>query len=104
VQKTDALLKKYSTSYKKYFRFPGLCFDPGDVETIEAQGYTVIGDDVYAGDGFEKSPTRIVSNILTHVRPGSIVILHMHGAQMRRKRQMRFPMSLGNFTCEDTRL
>jgi peptidoglycan/xylan/chitin deacetylase (PgdA/CDA1 family) len=24
-------------------------------------------------------------------------------AQMRRKRQMRFPMSLGNFACEDTR-
>ena len=79
VQRTDALLKKYTTSYKKYFRFPGLCFDPGDVETIEAQGYTVIGGDVYAGDGFEKSPTKIVSNILTHVRPGSIVILHMHG-------------------------
>jgi peptidoglycan-N-acetylglucosamine deacetylase len=49
------------------------------VETIEAQGYTVIGGDVYAGDGFEKSPAKIVSNILVHVRPGSIVILHMHG-------------------------
>ena len=79
VQRADALLKKYTTSYQKYFRFPGLCFDPGDLETIEAQGYTVIGGDVYAGDGFEKSPTRIVLNILTHVRPGSIVILHMHG-------------------------
>src|SRR6516225_9698894 len=50
-----------------------------DVETIEAQGYTVIGGDVYGGDGFEKSPAKIVSNVLTHVRPGSIVILHMHG-------------------------
>ena len=79
VQKTDALLKEYTRSYQKYFRFPGLCFDPGDLETIEAQGYTVIGGDVYGGDGFEKSPTRIVLNILTHVRPGSIVILHMHG-------------------------
>ena len=79
VQKTDALLKKYTTSYQKYFRFPGLCFGAGDVETIEAQGYTVIGGDVYGGDGFEKSPARIVSNILTHVRPGSIVILHLHG-------------------------
>jgi peptidoglycan/xylan/chitin deacetylase (PgdA/CDA1 family) len=79
VQRADTLLQKYATSYKKYFRFPGLCFDPGDVETIEAQGYTVIGGDVYAGDGFEKSPAKIVSNILVHVRPGSIVILHMHG-------------------------
>src|SRR3974377_601389 len=79
VQRTDALLKKYTTSYQKYFRFPGLCFGAGDVETIEAQGYTVIGGDVYSGDGFERNPTRIVSNILAHVRPGSIVILHLHG-------------------------
>ncbi len=48
------------------------------METIEAQGYTVIGGDVYAGDGFEKSATKIVSNVLAHVRPGSIVILHLH--------------------------
>jgi peptidoglycan/xylan/chitin deacetylase (PgdA/CDA1 family) len=79
VQRTDALLKKYTTSYQKYFRFPGLCFGAGDIETIEAQGYTVIGGDVYAGDGFEKSATKIVSNVLAHVRSGSIVILHMHG-------------------------
>jgi peptidoglycan/xylan/chitin deacetylase (PgdA/CDA1 family) len=79
VEKTDALLKKYTTSHQNYFRFPGLCFDAGDVETIEAQGYTVIGGDVYSGDGFEKSATKIVSNVLAHVRPGSIVILHMHG-------------------------
>jgi peptidoglycan/xylan/chitin deacetylase (PgdA/CDA1 family) len=79
VQKTDALLKKYTTSYQNYFRFPGLCFGAGDVETIEAQGYTVIGGDVYGGDGFEKSATKIVSNVLIHVWPGSIVILHMHG-------------------------
>jgi len=79
VQRTDALLKKYTTSYQKYFRFPGLCFGVGDVETIEALGYIVIGGDVYAGDGFERSAAKIVSNILVHVRPGSIVILHMHG-------------------------
>src|SRR6516164_657594 len=79
VKRTDELLKRYSRSYKKYFRFPGLCFDASDVERIEAQDYTVIGGDVYAGDGFEKSATKIVSNVLAHVRSGSIVILHMHG-------------------------
>ena len=79
VKRTDELLKRYSRSYKKYFRFPGLCFDASDVERIEAQDYTVIGGDVYAGDGFEKGATKIVSNVLAHVRSGSIVILHMHG-------------------------
>ena len=79
VQRTDDLLKKYATSYKKYFRFPGLCFDAEDVKRVETQGYLVVGGDVYGGDGFEKSPTKIVSNVLAHVHPGSIVILHMHG-------------------------
>ncbi len=79
VQKTDDLLRKYATSHKKYFRFPGLCSDAGAVKTVEDQGYTVIGGDVTGGDGFEKNPKWIVSNVLRNVRPGSIVVLHMHG-------------------------
>ena len=77
--KADELLTKYTTQHKKLFRFPGLCFEKDDVEKIEAQGYIVIGGDVDAGDGFQKSAMKIVSNVLAHVRPGSIVILHMHG-------------------------
>ena len=79
VQRADALLSKYASSYKKYFRFPGLCSDAEDVQKVEAQGYVVIGGDVDGGDGFERSPAKIVSNVLAHVRPGSIIILHMHG-------------------------
>src|ERR1700722_15301125 len=30
VERTDALLQKYAAAYKKYFRFPGLCFDADD--------------------------------------------------------------------------
>jgi peptidoglycan/xylan/chitin deacetylase (PgdA/CDA1 family) len=79
VQRTDELLNKYSAQHKKLFRFPGLCFENEDIEKVEAQGYTVIGGDVDAGDGFQKSAMKIVSNVLEHVRPGSVVILHMHG-------------------------
>lgn len=79
VQKTDELLKKYAVPYKKYFRFPGLCSDAGSVKIVESQGYTVIGGDVDGGDGFQRWPGTIVTNVVNHVRPGSIVILHMHG-------------------------
>jgi hypothetical protein len=79
VRRTDDLLKAYATSYKKYFRFPGLCFDAEDAKSVEAQGYIVIGGDVDGGDAFEKNPRRIVLNVLAHVHPGSIIILHMHG-------------------------
>jgi peptidoglycan-N-acetylglucosamine deacetylase len=79
VERTDALLQKYAVTYKKYFRFPGLCFDADDVKRVEAEDYTVINGDVEGGDGFEKYPAPIVANVVSHVRPGSIVVLHMHG-------------------------
>jgi peptidoglycan/xylan/chitin deacetylase (PgdA/CDA1 family) len=79
VQKTDDLLTKNASSHVKYFRFPGLCFDAHAVKTVEDQGYTIIGGDVDGGDGFEKYAKPIVSNVVSHVRPGSIVVLHMHG-------------------------
>jgi peptidoglycan-N-acetylglucosamine deacetylase len=79
VERTDDLLKKYAVAYKKYFRFPGLCFDADDVKRVEAQDYVVINGDVEGGDGFEKRPGPIIANVVGHVRPGSVVVLHMHG-------------------------
>jgi peptidoglycan/xylan/chitin deacetylase (PgdA/CDA1 family) len=79
VQKTDELLKKYAASYKKYFRFPGLCSDAAVVKKVEDQGYTVVGGDVDGADAFERNPKWIASDVVTHVHPGSIVVLHMHG-------------------------
>lgn len=78
-ERTDALLQKYAVAYKKYFRFPGLCFDADDVKRVEAENYTVINGDVEGDDGFEKYPAPIVGNVVGHVRAGSIVVLHMHG-------------------------
>ena len=79
MQKTDDLLRKYATSYKKYFRFPGLCSDAAAVKRVEDQGYVVVGGDVDGADAFEKSPKWVASDVVAHVRPGSIVVLHMHG-------------------------
>lgn len=79
IEKTDALLKKFAISYKKYFRFPGLCYDADDVRKAQNLGYTVIGGDIHAGDGFQSHADRIITNVVTHVRPGSIIVLHMNG-------------------------
>jgi hypothetical protein len=72
VQRTDEPLIKYASHYNKLF-------EEEDIEKVEAGGYTVIGGDVEAGDGFQKSAVKIAANVLGHVRPGSIVIPHMHG-------------------------
>lgn len=79
VQKTDDLLKKYAASYKRYFRFPGLCSDAEAVKRVEDQGYIVVGGDVDGADAFQRNPKWIVSDVVANVRPGSIVVLHMHG-------------------------
>ncbi|MGC1326000.1 MAG: polysaccharide deacetylase family protein [Xanthobacteraceae bacterium] len=79
VQTTDDLLKQYAGTYKKYFRFPGLCSDAQAMKTVEDQGYTVIGGDIDGADAFEKSPKWVAADVVSHVRPGSIVVLHMHG-------------------------
>ena len=79
VQKTDDLLRKYAASYKKYFRFPGLCSDAETVKKVEDQGYTVVGGDVDGADAFVNNPRWIASDVVANVRPGSIVVLHMHG-------------------------
>ncbi len=79
IEKTDMLLKKYTTTYVKLFRFPGLCFDSEDIKKVEKQGYVVIGGNVHGGDGFQKNVDKIVYAVVNHVHPGSVVILHMHG-------------------------
>jgi len=79
VAKTDALLTQYAASHKKYFRFPGLCSDAQAMKTVEGEGYTAIGGDVDGADAFEKSPKWVAAAVVAHVRPGSIVVLHMHG-------------------------
>lgn len=81
VDKTDALLRRYAPSYRKYFRFPGLCSDAQAIKTVQSQGYTVIGGDVDGADAFEKSPKWVAADVVAHVRPGSIVVLHMHGGR-----------------------
>ena len=81
VRQTDELLKKYAVSYKKYFRFPGLCFDMEVARSVEAEGYIVVGGDVYSGDGFETKPAKIVYNVMAHVHPGSIIIFHLQGGR-----------------------
>jgi peptidoglycan/xylan/chitin deacetylase (PgdA/CDA1 family) len=81
VLKTDALLSKYTDNhYQKYFRFPGLCSSKESREAVESTGYTIIDGDVTSGDGFQRNSNKIIRNVVDHVKPGSIVIMHMHGS------------------------
>ena len=100
VQKTDDLLRQYATTYKKYFRFAGLCADAEAVKKVESLGYTVIGGDVDGADAFEKNPKWIVSRVVSNVRPGSIVVLHLHGGPNAPDTAVALPDIIGKLRAE----
>jgi peptidoglycan/xylan/chitin deacetylase (PgdA/CDA1 family) len=72
-------LKENTVSYQKIFRFPGLCENQESIKKVEDTGYKIINGDVYGEDGFQKNPKVIIHNVLSQVKNGSVIILHMHG-------------------------
>lgn len=79
VVRTDTLLSRYAPGYQHVFRFPGLCADATSSQIVASLGYRAIAGDVHGGDGFQKNTDRIVSTVVSHVRPGSIVVFHLQG-------------------------
>lgn len=63
----------------RLIRFPGDCWTYDDVALAQGYGLTVIAGDVRSGDGFNPSPAAVVSTVLRQVKPGSIVLMHLHG-------------------------
>lgn len=60
-------------------RFPGNSYTREDVSLAHELGLTVISGDVRAGDGFNPSAAAIASRVESQTRPGSIVVMHLHG-------------------------
>jgi peptidoglycan/xylan/chitin deacetylase (PgdA/CDA1 family) len=100
VQKTDALLAKYATRHVQLFRFPGLCYDKDDVAIVASAGYTAIDADVYGDDGFQKNAGTIVQNVVSKVKPGSIVVLHMHGGPNAPETAVALPIIIQKLKAE----
>ncbi len=73
----DELAGRRST---RLFRFPGGCYDIGALRAVKPAGVTVVQFDVAGGDGFQPETKPIVRAVLDGARAGSIVVLHMNGA------------------------
>jgi peptidoglycan/xylan/chitin deacetylase (PgdA/CDA1 family) len=61
----------------RYFRFPGLCHDQAALTALAPLGVTVIDGDVVSGDPFATAAAPVINAVLTRVKPGSIIILHI---------------------------
>ncbi|HEX6968408.1 MAG TPA: polysaccharide deacetylase family protein [Micromonosporaceae bacterium] len=77
VAKTFSIIEQYGGRQTRYFRFPGLCHDDRALAALAPLGLTVVDGDVISGDPFATSWRPIVDTVLTKVRPGSVIILHV---------------------------
>ncbi|MEU6083945.1 polysaccharide deacetylase family protein [Streptomyces sp. NPDC047108] len=59
-----------------YFRFPGGCFDDGALKAVAPARVTAVQGDVLSGDASTDSPDRVAEQVLSQVRPGSVVVMH----------------------------
>jgi peptidoglycan/xylan/chitin deacetylase (PgdA/CDA1 family) len=63
----------------RYFRFPGGCYDPQALDLVRAAGLSPIQWSVNSIDAFNPYSSQIAAAVLSQVKPGSIVLMHLHG-------------------------
>lgn len=73
------LVKQYTGTMPKLFRFPGGCYSQKDILLIQQAGMTTVQWDTVANDGFNSNSDAIVSNVVNSAKNGSIIVMHMNG-------------------------
>jgi peptidoglycan/xylan/chitin deacetylase (PgdA/CDA1 family) len=63
----------------RYFRFPGGCYDRQALDLVHAAGLVPIEWDVNSIDAFNSHAYQIATTVLSRVKPGSIVVMHLQG-------------------------
>jgi peptidoglycan-N-acetylglucosamine deacetylase len=61
----------------RYFRFPGGCYDRIALDEVHAAGLIPIEWNVNSIDAFNPYPAQIATAVLSSVRPGAIVLMHL---------------------------
>lgn len=80
VQMTAEVIKQHTGTYPSFFRFPGLCHNQAHVDFVAQLGERTVDFDLSGSDAFAKSPSAVAQSLLSQVRPGSIIVLHLNGA------------------------
>ncbi|MER7466529.1 polysaccharide deacetylase family protein [Streptomyces sp. NPDC097981] len=72
----EAFRKAGAVNTVPYFRFPGGCYDDQALRAISTAKVTAVQWDVVSGDAFAKDPNAVAEQVLTGVKPGSVVVMH----------------------------
>ena len=76
IQKTDALLEKFTSKKINFFRPPYGVTTPSIRRALQTTGHKVIGWNIRSLDGGTKNRELIYNRIIKRVSPGGIVLLH----------------------------
>lgn len=80
VEETARLLQTLTGTRPTLFRPPGGMLNTGTAAYAKSAGFTLVTWDVFPGDTDPKKPAAaLVQNVLAHVRPGSIILMHDGG-------------------------
>ncbi|MER0448939.1 polysaccharide deacetylase family protein [Streptomyces sp. Edi4] len=77
VEKATAQFKKAGVrNTVPYFRFPGGCYNDEVLRTLAPLRMTAVQWDVVSGDAFAKDADAVADQVLSGVKPGSLVVMH----------------------------
>ncbi len=79
IERAQRLLAEITGRYNRIFRFPGGSENESDLKILGDFGLTAIQWDVISGDARQPDASLIRGNVLAKTKPGSIVVMHMHG-------------------------
>jgi peptidoglycan/xylan/chitin deacetylase (PgdA/CDA1 family) len=79
IRLAQAAIARTTGVLPKYFRFPGGCYDRQSLDLVHAAGLIPVQWNVNSIDAFNAYPQQIASTVLSEVKPGSIVVMHLHG-------------------------
>ncbi|MFB6817848.1 polysaccharide deacetylase family protein [Streptomyces sp. NPDC056347] len=72
----DAFRKAGVVRTVPYFRFPGGCYDSTSLRALAPERMTAVQWDVVGGDAFATDADAVAAQVLSGVRPGSLVVMH----------------------------
>lgn len=77
VQLAQQAIQRATGMTPRYFRFPGGCYDRQALDIVHAAGLIPVEWNVNSGDAFNAYPQQIAATVLSQLKPGSIVVMHL---------------------------
>lgn len=77
VQLAQRAIQRVTGVTPRYFRFPGGCYDRPALDIVHAAGLIPVEWNVNSIDAFNPYPQQIATTVLSNVKPGSIVVMHL---------------------------